>query len=145
VIAYKERGRLDLTAPLAGELAALLAGHPPAALVPVPSTRRAARERGGDRIQRLACHAARGSPHVAVPALRWARRVADSVGLNAVQRRDNVAGAMAARRPPSSRPAVLVDDVVTTGATLTEAARALGGAGWAVFGAVVLARAERPA
>ena len=144
VLAYKERGRIDLAVPLAELLRPLLDADPPGALVPVPSSRRAARLRGGDHVRRLADRAARSGPHRVVPALRLDRAVADSVGLSAVQRRRNIEGAMAARGPAARRRAVLVDDIVTTGATLAEAARALSAAGWDVAGAVVVARVQRP-
>jgi predicted amidophosphoribosyltransferase len=46
---------------------------------------------------------------------------------------------MAARRPLAGRRVLLVDDVVTTGATLAEAARAVRAAGGSVVGAATLA------
>ncbi|KJY25776.1 phosphoribosyltransferase family protein, partial [Streptomyces katrae] len=76
--------------------------------------------------------------------LRLRRQVADQAGLGARQRWENLAGALEVR-PGGTRMAagariVVVDDVVTTGATLEEAARALRAAGlWADAAAVVAA------
>jgi predicted amidophosphoribosyltransferase len=159
VLAYKERGRRDLGGALADLLAGCVTelGPPPGAvLVPIPSSPRAARERGGDHVLRLSRKlAARTGLPVAGGVLRLGRAVRDSAGLSTSERAVNLAGAMCAR-PPAGRavppfdrdfarhpgrsiPAVLVDDVVTTGATLGEASRALRAAGWAVEGAVVVA------
>ena len=145
VLAYKERGRHELARPLAQLLAvaALLSLRGPGApvvLVPVPSARAAARRRGGDHVLRLARVAGARWRIPVEPALRLVRAVHDSAGLGAAARHANLAGAMAAARPPPSVPAaLLVDDIVTTGATLHEATRALRAAGWPVLGAVALA------
>lgn len=143
VLAYKERGRRDLTGVLADLLAGCITelGPPPCAvLVPVPSSPQAARARGGDHVLRLARRvAARTGVPVAGGTLRLRRAVRDSAGLTTSERAVNLSGAMSARPPGRPIPAVLVDDIVTTGATLGEAARALRTAGWAVEGAVVLA------
>jgi len=145
VLAYKERGRHELARPLAEllTLAALLsldARGNPVVLVPVPSARAAARRRGGDHVLRLARIAGARWRIPVGPVLRLVRVVHDSTGLGAAARHANLAGAMAAARPPPARPAaVLVDDIITTGATLREATRALRAAGWPVLGGLALA------
>ncbi|MEZ0074988.1 ComF family protein [Planotetraspora sp. GP83] len=164
ILAYKERGRTAL-APLlgsclAGVAAAALEGRSgPVALVPVPSARAASRRRGHDHVRAVAAAAAgklreRGMPVSLLPALRQARRVADQAGLSSTQRAANLSGAFQVSRgrpglcrPPQGRPAtlVLVDDVVTTGATLAEAARVLRAAGAEVPFAVTVAATRRKA
>ena len=72
-----------------------------------------------------------------------ARRVADQSGLDAAGRSANLAGALRASSDLSGVPVVVVDDVVTTGATLVEAARALRDAGALVRGAAVVAATQR--
>ncbi|MCG0289865.1 ComF family protein [Streptomyces sp. PSAA01] len=123
-------------------------GGGPLLLVPVPSARRAVGARGHDPARRIALAAAgvlRGGGRPArVPAvLRQRRRVSDQSGLDARQRRANVTGALGAV-PGSGRllaagPVVLVDDLMTTGASLAEAARAVTAAGGLVIGAAVVA------
>ena len=60
--------------------------------------------------------------------LHLVRRTRDQAGLTAVERRGNLSGALACPDPPDGL-VVVVDDIVTTGATLSEAARALRAAG----------------
>ena len=147
VVAHKERGRLSLTRPLGAALAGALACLPLTAgtvVVPVPSSRAAVRERGHDHARRLAAAAAAGLRLPSRPLLRQVRAVADSAGLPAAERARNLHGALAAPRPlPGTRVAV-VDDVVTTGATLREAVRALRAAGAQVVGVAVVAVTPRP-
>ncbi|MEV7791024.1 ComF family protein [Streptomyces sp. NPDC087512] len=104
----------------------------------LPSARRAVRARGHDPARRIALAAAgelrgRGTPARVLAVLRQRQPVADQSGLDARQRRDNLAGALAVA-PGGARllgggPVVLVDDLMTTGASLAEAARALRAAG----------------
>lgn len=149
LLAHKEHGRLGLTRPLGAALAAalLLLDLPPGVvLVPVPSSRAAVRQRGHDHARRLASAAARRSPGARASALLVpTRRVADQAGLDAGARAANLSGALRARRPLGGLRVVVVDDVVTTGATLAEAARALRSAGADVVGAAVVAATTRRA
>ena len=118
-------------------------------MVPVPSRRAAARGRGGQHMELLARRAAAALAEAGVaaavaPALRMGAGVRDSVGLTAAARRANVAGRVLARRaglPPAGTPVVLVDDVVTTGATAAACATALVQTGVAVCAIVVVAAA----
>ncbi|MGK5549277.1 ComF family protein, partial [Streptomyces sp. URMC 127] len=128
---------------------ALEAGERPLLLVPVPSARRAVAARGHDAGRRLALGAARelragGLPVAVAAVLRQHRAVADQAGLGARQRRANVAGALGVRMGAerllrSEGPVVLVDDLMTTGSSLAEAARAVSLAGGRVLGAAVVA------
>ncbi|USQ88660.1 ComF family protein [Streptomyces phaeoluteigriseus] len=149
LLAHKERGALALTRPLGAALAGAVRvgvgevgegeGPPPRVrdllLVPVPSAPRATRSRGHDPARRIALAAAAELRGVGVPArvaavLRQRRVVADQAGLNSRQRLDNLVGALAVvagggRLLGGAGAVVLVDDVVTTGASLAEAARAV--------------------
>lgn len=149
LIAHKERAALALTRPLGQALAGVAQAFGPGPLVvcAVPSSRSAVRARGYDHAQRLARAAVGelGQRGVAVRAARLlapAREVADQSGLTTAQRSQNLQGALRARSAPPSR-VVLVDDVVTTGATLAEATRALREGGHEVLGAAVLAATVR--
>jgi predicted amidophosphoribosyltransferase len=160
VNAAKEERRWDVLAALGDGLAAALAGllgdvgwGGPILIVPAPSRPAAVRRRGCDVGLRLALAAqarlAQAGCDARVGAvLRHRRRVADQTGLAAVERRANLAEAFAlrpGRAPPGpGRPAVLADDVVTTGATLAEAARALRQAGGRLLGAAVVAATPGP-
>jgi predicted amidophosphoribosyltransferase len=147
LLAFKERGQRALAGPLASYLSDAVdvgcrqfggpAGSP--LLVPVPSTRSAARQRGGDHLLRLVAEVAPQNGLDVLPALRLPGRSRDSAGLSASQRSANLAHRMRAIPVDSDRPVLVVDDIVTTGATLTEASRALQAAGWQVCGAAVIA------
>jgi predicted amidophosphoribosyltransferase len=78
-----------------------------------------------------------------VTALRQLRPVADQAGLTAAGRLANLTGAVAVAPGRAGllafAPVVLVDDLVTTGASLTVSARAVSVAGGRVAGAAVVA------
>lgn len=155
VNAHKEHQALGLT-PVLGERLArcvdtLLVATPrapgPVALVPVPSAARVVRERGLDATAAMARAAARRlrSRHRVrmVPALLQVPGVHDQSGLGARDRQANLAGGLRLRGRAPDIPVVLVDDLVTTGASLTEAARVLRGAGVRVLGAATVAATVR--
>jgi ComF family protein len=157
ISAHKERQALALTSFLADRLAlsvhGLLAREPYAvrfsriALVPIPSAASTVRRRGFDAtaaMARLAARSLNGRYPVTVrPVLTQGRRVADQAGLGAAARQENLSGAFRLRRPISTGAAVLVDDLVTTGSSLTEAARVLRKAGITVLGAATVAATVR--
>ncbi|MFI1353482.1 ComF family protein [Streptomyces sp. NPDC020898] len=143
LLAHKERGALALAGPLGTALAGAvraglgrdLCGGTGVLLVPVPSARRAVRARGHDPARRIALAAAgalrgSGTPARVLAVLRQRRAVADQAGLDARQRLDNLAGALSVaggggRLLAGAGAVVLVDDLMTTGASLAEAARAV--------------------
>jgi len=134
VHAYKFDGAPELAAPLvdaALDTAAFADRPRPDAIVAVPLHGVRRRERGYDQAEALArVFAARlGVPWVA--ALVRCRATGQQARLGAVARRANVAGAFAPRDPSPVRglDVALVDDVVTTGATVDAAAAALVAAG----------------
>ena len=139
LLAHKERGRTTLAGPLGGALAGAAAVFGPSVvLVPVPSAPSAVRARGHDHARRLAAEAARRCGVRTAPLLVGVRPVADQSGLDAGTRVANLSGALGVRRPVGGLRVVVVDDVVTTGATLAEAARALREGGAEVVGAAVV-------
>lgn len=142
LLAHKEDGRLGLARPLGRALAGAVAERD-VVLVPVPSSRAAVRARGQDHARRLAAAAARAGGLRSSALLVPARRVADQSGLDAAHRRANLDHALRARRRLDGLRVVVVDDVVTTGATLAEAARALRAAGADVRGCAVVAATAR--
>lgn len=150
LIAHKERGALWLTAPLGKGLARAVAVHDLPTrflLCPVPSRRAAVRARGHDHARRLAGAAVRtlrdqGLDASVAALLHPVRALADQGTLDTPGRAANLAGALAALGP-GSIPVVVVDDVMTTGATLLEATRALRAAGHPVLGATVVAATAR--
>jgi predicted amidophosphoribosyltransferase len=70
--------------------------------------------------------------------LRFVRRPADQAGLGVAERAANVDGCLAARIDLTGRRILVVDDVLTTGATLRETCRAIRAAGGEVAACAVL-------
>lgn len=128
----KYEHRSDLAAPLGALLARAASPHVGRAdvVVPVPLHPRRLRARGFNQSALIAAPVARV---LGVPLdVRWLERVRDTppqAGLEAPGRDDNVRGAFAARRPRPGARVLLVDDVRTTGATLSAAAGALRASG----------------
>jgi predicted amidophosphoribosyltransferase len=149
ILAMKERGRGDLVGPLARVLA--LGVHrlvtwgiveTPLTIVPAPTRRSAARRRGGDPVTRLARAAVAGHRDIAVaPALRMRGLARDSVGLGTTARERNVAGRVVLRGRRPGTEVMVVDDIVTTGATARESVLVLRAAGVGVAGVLAIAAA----
>lgn len=119
-------------------------------LIPVPLAPRRRASRGYNQAEAIArALGRRWAMPVAAHALRRRRDAPSQTALTPERRLANVAGAFAAdvgRGPPATtcgnppRLAFLVDDVLTTGATLNAAADALCSAGWPAVAAVTFAR-----
>jgi ComF family protein len=144
ILAFKEQHRTDVARALAeplraavGEAAIASAG--PLHLVTVPPSRASFRRRGYDPVQ-LLC---RQAGLRALPALRSTRHTASQKTLGADDRAANLVGSLRATRSLAGGHFLLVDDVVTTGATLAEAARAIREAGGIVDTAVAVAFTPR--
>ncbi|MBV9720988.1 MAG: ComF family protein, partial [Mycobacterium sp.] len=150
-VAVKDRGRRDLIPPLADALA--LGVHRlltwglldvPLTIVPAPTRSWAARRRGGDPVSRVATLATAHHPGITVVrALRLNALARDSAGLDSDARERNVAGRvlLTSRRVPADVEVLLVDDIVTTGATARESVRVLQTAGAGVSAVLALAAA----
>ncbi|MFY9587824.1 MAG: ComF family protein [Actinomycetota bacterium] len=106
----------------------------------VPSTRRSEAERGFNPAQELARRLSRSLALPAMRLLRKTRETADQAGLTKKERRANLRGAVAATRRVPER-VLLVDDVMTTGATVDECAIALKQSGAKRVTVVTFARA----
>ena len=114
-----------------------------AILVPVPLAPKRARARGFNQAEVLARYVGRevGLP-VRSRALRRIRETPPQVGMNAAERQQNMKAAFRARaRAIKGRPVILIDDVSTTGSTLTACAETLRKAGASSVWGMTLARA----
>lgn len=137
----KGEGDTLLAGPLGSALGAVLRPmlgdgiHP----VPIPTSRAAFRRRGY-RVPELLIARAGADPW---RLLRHHGPHADQRGLGARERALNVQGSLRVRQKGRGARVVLVDDVVTTGATFDEAARVLADAGFEVVSAVALAATKR--
>jgi ComF family protein len=116
-----------------------LAVAPPACVVPVPLHPARLRRRGFNPAASLARDFARACGAPLCHALARVRDTPSQTGLGRAGRRRNVRGAFRLRRPCAAS-VWLVDDVVTTGATLEECARVLRDAGAARVVALCAAR-----
>ena len=145
--AFKYDGRLALAEPLARAIAgAILARNAPLPerLLAMPLAAPRQRERGFNHAHEIA---RRLSAYVHVPLahdLRRTRDTAPQAGLTLPERRGNVRGAFDANGRVAGRAVAILDDVMTTGATLAAAALALRRAGATRVEAWVVARTPPP-
>jgi len=150
VLGLKYGRRMHLRSTL-GELVArrlrrsLVDQAPPDCIVPVPLHRKRRRERGFDQAELLAEYVASAAGLPLVGALTRLRYTGAQAALSRTARFENLRGAFECSRPKAvaGRRVLLVDDVMTTGATASAAARALREGGAAHVTAAVAARALR--
>jgi ComF family protein len=137
VLALKLRGRREAARHLAAGMAERIwsTGWDVDALVWIPGRRADIRRRGFDHAKAIAQELSSLLGIPSMPALRRTGDRTDQTGLGAKQRRANLAGAFTATGVPPR--VAIVDDVMTTGATLGEAGRALRTAGAAYVEGVV--------
>ena len=142
----KYDGLATLAAEIAHVMTRLLPQPATGFVVPIPLSRKRQRMRGYNQAAAIARALGRWwSLPVAETILRRLRDTPTQTALAPDARARNVAGAFAAASPPATEaavpPVILVDDVLTTGATLVAGATALSDAGWTAIGAMTFARA----
>lgn len=150
LLALKHGDRQYLAPMMAGHMARSGAGMlgPDTLLVPVPLHRWRLWRRGFNQAALLArALAARGGGELAVDALIRAKPTPPSMGMGRAARARNVRGAFRVRDRAqiAGRTVVLVDDVLTTGATADACARVLRRAGARAVHVLTFARAVRDA
>jgi ComF family protein len=147
IVAFKHSDRTDLAPLLAGWLARAGAGliTPASILVPAPLHPRRLFARRFNQSAVLAHRLACATGAVFAPRfLKRLRPTPSQKGLSADQRRRNVAGAISpGSQARAGAHVIIIDDVMTTGATLSACARAARKAGAERVDALVLARASK--
>ena len=143
ILAMKERNHMAVRRHIGAVLDSALAYleargdiPPDAVLVPAPTRERSARARGGDPVEQVC----RASGRRVAPVLALDPRTADQSGLDEAGRRANLAGRVRIHGVPAGR-IVVVDDVVTTGATLQASTALLLSSGADVAACVTLCAA----
>ena len=121
-------------------------GAEPVLVIPVPLYKRKRRERGFNQAELIARCAVKSSAggrvRLATGVLLRTRETQSQIGLTSHQRRENMRGAfaVAGAAEVTGREVVLVDDVYTTGTTVTECAKVLRRAGAAKVWVATVAR-----
>jgi predicted amidophosphoribosyltransferase len=162
VLAAKEMGSIHARNILAGNIArstkillnqfntTLKSGDPLKSgviLIPIPSRKSAVRRRGVDHAKTLASdvieqidHGLRSSKFESMEILQHTRTIRDQSGLNPIERQHNLQGSLSVDFKEileiNGRPVIVIDDVVTSGASIREAIRALHLVGIRPLGAV---------
>lgn len=147
LVAFKDRGQsalvrelAELIEPLASEISQF---REVVYLVPAPSRSENYSRRGFTPSVLLARAIAKAAPTSRVlDCLVSSSTVKDQVGLTSIERQTNLAESMRTNQPVAYKPCFVVDDICTTGATITEAWRALTVAGATVLGALVVSEAK---
>lgn len=143
---FKEGGQTRVAAILAAKMGPLLdqfhdgSGDPRGLiLVSVPSRSQSFVKRGFVPARVLTQQLARRGRFRSVAALKFSRLVEDQAGLGLVARQTNLVNSMTAKFSMTGFRVLIIDDIVTTGATLLEAKRALELAGAEVVGFLAFA------
>lgn len=151
---FKEEGQFGLLRLLGHFLSSSVCLAAPAdgplVLVPIPSTRLTRMRRGQDTINELAKASAKALRSIGMDCsvrapLVHTRKVADQSGLTARERSINMTGALRIRSTAGldGRRIIVVDDILTTGATVSEATRVLSSAGFRPSAIAVVAATLR--
>jgi ComF family protein len=141
---YKYAGVHTLARPLGNYLlAALPRQERMDVIVPVPMHWRRKWSRGFNQSELLAREVSRRTGVPLAPALRRAKTTPPQAGLSDHERRRNVTGAFRSTQALEGRHVLLVDDVMTTGATVSACAAVLKRCGAARVTVLTLARTDR--
>lgn len=148
LVSFKDQGQFGLASDMARQLKLGLVDLPEfsesIAVVPIPSRIENFRRRGYSPTLLLAQQlASRDSRLEVVNGLSFQRRVSDQVGLSAIERRQNLSGSMKAGQQLAGRLCLVLDDTVTTGASMREALRALSTVGATVVRALCFSQSAR--
>ncbi|MBS1828924.1 MAG: ComF family protein [Acidobacteria bacterium] len=141
---YKYHGVDTLAGPLANFLVAALPRHQQVDwIVPVPMHWFRRWRRGYNQSELLARELSRRTGIPMLAALRRQRRTPPQAGLSDKERRQNLRGAFAVIESPRNRHVLLIDDVLTTGATASACGAALKLAGASAVQVLTVARVDR--
>jgi predicted amidophosphoribosyltransferase len=133
ILAAKENGTLAadqlLIQAIKGQIENVVPHSSRFRLVPIPSSKRSNRNRGRSFMVAIVRQISKETGIPMLDCLALTGRSADQSGLNRKQRLQNMNGAISMKAVARGE-LILIDDVITTGATLKEAARALNSQGF---------------